>query len=98
MAYDCTCKPKEQTHCYPKLESGGKIVFVRSLPFRGSFKFWQGTQGFVFPDERAPESAEKLHRSPDVLTAYLADLRENRRPEKSVKSKRFELEEFAKFC
>jgi integrase len=56
------------------------------------------SQGFVLPDERKPEDAAKLHRIPDVITAYLADLRENRRPEKSIRSKKTELEEFAKFC
>jgi integrase len=56
------------------------------------------SQGFVLPDESKPENAAKLHRIPDVITAYHAELRENRRPEKSVRSQRTELEEFAKFC
>jgi integrase len=41
---------------------------------------------------------KKFHRIPEVITAYLADLRLNRRPEKSVKSRKTELEQFAKFC
>ena len=56
------------------------------------------SQGFVVPEESKPENAEKSHRIPDVITAYLTDLRENRRPEKSIKSKKSELELFAKFC
>jgi integrase len=54
------------------------------------------SQGFVVPEETA--DAKKSHRISDVITAYLADLRLNRRPEKSIKSKKSELEEFAKFC
>ena len=53
------------------------------------------SQGFIVPEEN---DNKKYHRIPDVIAAYLADLRMNRRPEKSVKSKKSELEEFAKFC
>ena len=54
------------------------------------------SQGFVVPEETA--DANKSHLIPDVIKAYLDDLRLNRRPERSITSKKFELEEFAKFC
>lgn len=52
-------------------------------------------QGFIVPEEIP---TKKFHRITEVVAAYLADLRLNRRPEKSVKSKKSELEEFTKFC
>ncbi len=54
------------------------------------------SQGFVAPEETL--DAEKSHRISDAIAAYLAGLRLNRRPERSIKSKKCELEEFAKFC
>lgn len=41
---------------------------------------------------------KKSHRIPDVIAAYLADLRLNRRPERSINSKKTDLNEFAQFC
>lgn len=53
------------------------------------------SQGFVLRDETP---GQKFHSIPEVMMAYLADLRLNRRPERSIRSKKSELEEFAKFC
>jgi hypothetical protein len=53
------------------------------------------SQGFVVPEEIVAQNA---HRISDVITAYLNDLRLTRRPEKSIKGKKSELEKFAKFC
>ncbi len=48
--------------------------------------------GAVIPED---ETASKSHRITDVIAAYIAGLRENRRPEKSIKAKQAELERFA---
>ena|ERR1700688_3993388 len=58
-------------------------------------KLREASQGFVVPEET---DTKKYHRIPDVIAAYIADLRLNHRPEKSVKSKKSELEEFGNFC
>ena len=58
-------------------------------------KLRAASQGFVVPEET---DTKKYHRIPDVIAAYIADLRLNHRPEKSVKSKKSELEEFGNFC
>jgi hypothetical protein len=55
-------------------------------------KLRAASQGFVVPEET---DIAKFHRIPDVIAAYLADLRLNRRPEKSINSKKSELEEFS---
>jgi integrase len=51
--------------------------------------------GFTVHEENA--DSKKFHRIPDIIVAYLSDLRLNRRPEKSIRSRKTELEEFAKF-
>lgn len=58
-------------------------------------KLLAASQGFTVPDET---TAQKSHRIAEVIAAYLADLRLSRRPERSVKSKKSELEEFARFA
>lgn len=52
--------------------------------------------GFTVLEENS--DIKKFHRIPVIIAAYLADLRLNRRPEKSIRSRKTELEEFAKFC
>jgi hypothetical protein len=47
-------------------------------------KLRAASQGFIVPEET---DSNKFHRISDAVTAYLADLRLNRRPEKSVKSR-----------
>jgi hypothetical protein len=51
--------------------------------------------GFTVHEENA--DTKKFHRISDVIAAYLSDLRLNRRPEKTVKGRKTELEVFAKF-
>lgn len=53
------------------------------------------SQGFIVPEEIAPEKSDRIV---ERIAHYLADLRLNRGPEKSVKRKKSELGEFAKFC
>ena len=51
--------------------------------------------GAVIPEE-VPDP--KAHRIADVIAAYLLDLSDSRRPAGSIKSKKTELQAFAKFC
>ena len=81
----------------PRYEKAGTTFDeAEASRFRLERKLKAQSQGFVVPEETV--DPKKSHRIPDVITAYLADLRLNRRPEKSIKSKKFELEQFAQFC
>jgi integrase len=81
----------------PRYEKAGTIFDeAEAAKIRLERKLKAQSQGFVLPEETV--DAKKSHRISDVIAAYLADLRLNRRPGKSVKSKKFELEEFAGFC
>ena len=87
-------------HCHgskPRYEkAGASFDEAEASKFRLERKLKAESQGFLVPEETV--DPKKSHRIPDVITAYLSDLRLNRRPEKSVKSKKFELEQFARFC
>jgi integrase/recombinase XerD len=87
-------------HCQgrkPRYEKAGAIFDeAEASKFRLERKLKAESQGFLVPEETV--DPKKSHRIPEVITAYLADLRLNRRPEKSIKSKKFELEQFARFC
>lgn len=48
--------------------------------------------------QKKAEATPNGNRLVDVIAAYLKELRDNRRPERSVKSKQTELEEFSNFC
>jgi hypothetical protein len=81
----------------PRYEkAGANLDEAEAAKIRLERKLKARSQGFVLPEETV--DAKKSHRISDVIAAYLADLRLNRRPAKSVKSKKFELEEFARFC
>jgi hypothetical protein len=87
-------------HCQgrkPRYEKAGAIFDeAEAAKIRLERTLKAQSQGFVVPEESV--DAQKSHRMPAVIVAYLANLRLNRRPEKSIKSKKFELEEFAKLC
>src|ERR1700693_411903 len=81
----------------PRYEKAGAIFDeAEAAKIRLERNLKAQSQGFFLPEETV--DTKKSHRISDVIAAYLADLRLNRRPEKSIKSKKFELEEFAKFC
>jgi integrase len=87
-------------HCQgikPRYEkAGASFDEAEASKFRLERKLKAKSLGFLVPEETV--GPKKSHRIPDVITAYLADLRLNRRPEKSVRSKKFELEQFSRFC
>jgi integrase len=78
------------------LKAGDSYYEAEIAQVRLERKLKAQSQGFIVPEEIV--GAGKAHRISDVITAYLADLRLNRRAERSIKSKKSELEEFAKFC
>jgi hypothetical protein len=87
-------------HCHgssPKyIKAGNFYDEAEMAQMRLERKLKAQSLGFTVHEENA--DIKKFHRIPDIITAYLSDLRLNRRPEKSIKSRKTELEEFAKFC
>jgi hypothetical protein len=77
------------------VKAGTDYRDAESAKLRLERKLRAQSQGFVVPGDA---DTRKFHRVVDVIAAYLTDLRENRRPERSIKSKRSELNEFAQFC
>jgi integrase len=55
------------------------------------------SRGYVLPPEETPD-IKKSHRIADVISAYLADLKESRRAPAAIEVKKSELNQFAKFC
>jgi len=77
--------------------AGDRFDEAETAKIRLERKLKAESQGFIVPEEISAD-AKKFHRITDVITTYLSDLRLNRRPAKSIKGKKSELEEFAKFC
>jgi hypothetical protein len=77
-------------------KAGASFDEAEASRFRLERKLKAQSQGFLVPEETV--DPKKSHRISDVITAYLAASRLNRRPVKSIKSKKFELEQFAQFC